>query len=128
MRLTTLTLAALFLTAPVLAPAMAPAMAQEATLAPASDTVQAVTANGITMDVQGQTFNIDYAEDGTFVGGDGMFEGTWKADGSKLCITIPGMVENQCTAYPDGKKPGDSFDIESEMGPLTVKIREPAAE
>lgn len=106
----------------------APAFAQEATPAPASDTVKEVTTNGVTMEVQGQAFNIDYAEDGTFVGGDGMFGGTWKADGPKLCITIPGMVENQCTAYPDGKKAGDSFDIESDMGPMTIKIREAAAE
>lgn len=120
MKLITIALAALL--------AAAPALAQEVTAAAPSDTIQAVTTHGVTMEVQGQAFNIDYAEDGTFVGGDGMFAGTWKADGPKLCITIPGMVENQCTAYPEGKKAGDSFDIESEMGPLLIKIREPAAE
>lgn len=125
MRLMTIALAPLLLASALLA---APALAQDAAPAPASDTIQAVTTHGITMEVQGQAFNIDYAADGTFVGGDGMFAGTWKADGPKLCITIPGMVENQCTAYPEGKKAGDSFDIESEMGPMTVKIREPAAE
>lgn len=103
----------------------APAFAQDADPAPASDTVKAVTTNGVIMEVGGNEFDIMYAEDGTFIGGGGMFEGTWKADGDKLCITIPGMVENQCQAYPDGKAAGDSFDLESDMGPMRITIRTP---
>jgi hypothetical protein len=100
----------------------APALAQEA--APASSTIQEVTSKGITMEVQGQSFNIDYTPDGKFTGGDGMFSGTWKADGDKLCLSLPDMgVENQCTVYPEGKKSGDSFEISGEMGSMTVRIR-----
>ncbi|MDZ4760238.1 MAG: hypothetical protein SGJ21_04115 [Alphaproteobacteria bacterium] len=100
----------------------APALAQEA--APASDTIQAVTTKGVSLEVQGQAFNIDYTPDGKFTGGDGMFGGTWKADGSKLCISLPDMgVENQCTVYPDGKKSGDTFEITGEMGAMNVTIR-----
>ncbi|NDD65922.1 MAG: hypothetical protein EBZ36_18390 [Acidobacteria bacterium] len=99
-----------------------PALAQEA--APASSTIKEVVAKGITMEVQGQSFNIDYTADGKFTGGDGMFSGTWKADGDKLCLSLPDMgVENQCTVYPADKKSGDSFEITGEMGSMTVRIR-----
>ena len=62
--------------------------------------------------------------DGTFSGFDGMFAGTYKTNGNKLCITVEafGMVD-QCTEYPDGKKSGDTFEIPSDMGPMKVTIR-----
>jgi hypothetical protein len=113
MRLLALALAAGLLAAPVLAQ----------TAAPASDTIKAVTAKGVTMSVQGMDFDIDFTPDGNFTGAGGQFAGTWKADGKKLCLTIPGMIDNQCTEYPDGKKSGDSFDITNDQGSITVKIR-----
>ncbi len=91
--------------------------------APPSDTLKAVIEKGVTLSVQGMDFDIDYKPDGTFVGGGGQFEGTYTVDGPKLCITIPGMVENQCTDYPDGKKSGDSFELANDQGSLTVTIR-----
>lgn len=98
----------------------APAFAQ--TPAPASDTIKAVTEKGVTFDMQGTPVDIAYKPDGTFTGMGGAIAGTWKADGKKLCLTIPGMIENQCTEYPDGKKPGDSFDITSDQGSMKVTI------
>src|SRR5262245_53731791 len=91
----------------VAALAAAPAFAQ--TPAPPSDTIKAVLEKGVSLDVGGMVGNIDYKADGTFTGFDGQLNGTYKADGNKLCITIPGMVENQCQVYPDGKKSGDTF-------------------
>jgi len=107
------------LTAALLA---APALAQTA---PPSDTVKAVIEKGVTMEVMGQAGDIDYKPDGTFSGFDGQFEGAYKADGNKLCITVEAFgIVDQCTEYPEGKKSGDSFEISSDMGPLKVTIRE----
>ena len=98
----------------------APAIAQE----PPSDTVKAVVEKGVTMDVQGNVGDIEYKSDGTFSGFDGMFAGTYKTDGNKLCITVEafGLVD-QCQAYPDGKKSGDTFELTSDMGTMQVTIR-----
>ena len=100
----------------------APALAQDVT--PPSDTVKAVVEKGVTMEVMGQAGDIEYKADGTFSGFDGQFEGTYKTNGNKLCITVEafGMVD-QCTEYPDGKVAGDTFEIPSDMGPLKVTIR-----
>jgi hypothetical protein len=101
----------------------APALAQ--TPAPPSDTLKAVMEKGITMSVMGNTGNIDYKPDGTFSGFDGQFEGTYKVDGSKLCITVAAFgLDNQCTTYPDGKKSGDSFILtDPNIGEMNVSIR-----
>ena len=99
----------------------APAFAQAADNV--TDTIKEVTTKGVTLNVMGTEGDIDYSADGTFVGFDGQFGGTWTADGNKLCLAVPGMIDNQCTEYPDGKKSGDSFEIPSDMGPLLVKIR-----
>jgi hypothetical protein len=113
MKLTTIALAAVLLAAPALAQ----------TAAPPSDTVKAVLEKGVSIDVGGMVGEIEYKADGTFSGFDGQFAGTYKADGNKLCITVPGMIENQCQEYPAGKKSGDTFELTSDMGPLKTTIR-----
>lgn len=113
MKLATITLAAVLLAAP--------ALAQD--VAPPSDTIKAVLEKGVTIDVGGMTGDIEYKNDGTFSGFGGQFAGTYKADGNKLCITVPGMIENQCQEYPAGKKSGDTFELTSDMGPLKTTIR-----
>jgi hypothetical protein len=113
MRLTILAAAAIMLAVPALAQT-----------APASDTVKAVVEKGVSMEVMGQVGSIEYKPDGSFSGFDGQFEGTYKADGNKLCITVEAFgIADQCTEYPDGKKSGDTFEIASEMGPMKVTIR-----
>jgi hypothetical protein len=111
-------LTALALTAALIA---TPAFAQEA--APASDTIKAMTEKGVLFDVMGMPIDMEFKADGTFTGMAGAFAGTWKADGPKLCLTIPGMIENQCTEYPTGKKSGDKFEVTTENGPMGVTIR-----
>ncbi len=114
MKLKTLLLAAVVVAAP--------AFAQEA--AAPSDTVKAVIEKGVSMDVQGNVGDIEYKSDGTFSGFDGMFAGTYKTNGNKLCITVEafGLVD-QCQEYPDGKKSGDSFTLASDQGEMQVTIR-----
>jgi phosphate-selective porin len=113
-----LKLALLAAAAALVAPAIA--IAQTAP----SDTVKAVVEKGVTMEVAGNAGDIEYKTDGTFSGFDGMFAGTYKTDGNKLCITVDAFgIVDQCQEYPDGKKSGDSFELTSDMGPMKVTIR-----
>jgi hypothetical protein len=101
---------------PVLADPAAPAPAG----AQPNDNIAAILAHGDSIDVGGMSYDLTFKGDGTFNGGE--FAGTYKVDGANLCITIEGIVNNQCTAYPAGKKSGDSFTIQGDMGPYTVTI------
>lgn len=87
----------------------------------AGSTLANVLEKGVTMEVGGMEFEMAYKPDGTFDGG--AFAGTYKVDGNKLCITIEGLADNACTEYPDGKKSGDSFEVPSEFGVMTIKIK-----
>jgi hypothetical protein len=104
----------------VSAPAFADPAAPSAPAAPPNDTIAAILAHGDAIDVGGMSFDLSFKPDGTFSGGE--FAGTYKVDGANLCITIEGVVNNQCTAYPAGKKSGDTFTIQGDMGPYTVTI------
>lgn len=111
MKLKTITFAALL--------CAAPAFAQ----APPSDTLKTIVEKGMTLSVMGMEGNMDFKPDGTFSGFDGQFAGTYKVDGAKLCLTVPGMIENQCTEYPVGKKSGDKFTIAADFGEMEVTVR-----
>lgn len=87
-------------------------------------TVEEVVKNGVQMDVGGMVIDVKYSPDGTFSAGD--FGGKYKIDGKKLCITIEGLVDNQCTEYPEGKGPGDSFEVPSDFGPMKITINKKA--
>ena len=113
MRLITIALAAALIAAPV--------FAQEA--APPSDTIKTIVEKGMTMSVMGMEGAMDFKPDGTFSGFDGMFAGTYKVDGPKLCLTVPGMMENQCTEYPVGNTSGDKFTITGDFGDIEVTVR-----
>jgi len=98
----------------------APALAQTGKL---PDTLQAVIDKGVVIDMQGMPVDVAYKSDGTFSAMMGQFQGTWKVDGNKICITIPGLADMpQCSEYPLGKKAGDSFQVVGDMGPYTVTI------
>jgi phosphate-selective porin len=96
----------------------APAFAQGAA---ASDTVAAIISKGVSIEISGFAGTVDYKADGTFSGFDGMFEGTYKVDGNKICSES--ALGASCAEYPDGKKSGDTFELPSEMGPMKVTIR-----
>jgi hypothetical protein len=49
--------------------------------------------------------------------------GKWRIDGDKLCTTGDGNPTTDCTAYPAGKKSGDTFKVEHpRLGPAKVTI------
>ncbi|MEZ5937781.1 MAG: hypothetical protein R3C52_06125 [Hyphomonadaceae bacterium] len=91
-----------------------------------ADTLTNVTTKGVIMSIQGMEIPVNYAEDGTFSGVamDMPFSGTWAIKDGQLCTTSDFQPDERCVAYPEDKNPGDSFEIESEMGPITVKINE----
>ncbi|HVY90736.1 MAG TPA: hypothetical protein VG942_17855 [Hyphomonadaceae bacterium] len=95
----------------------APAFAQ------ASDTLKEVTTKGIVMSVQGMDIDVTYKPDGSFTAMDGQVTGKWRIDGDKLCTSSNFQPEESCTAYPKGKKSGDSFDLTSAQGTATIKIK-----
>lgn len=104
--------------------AAAPAFAQEAP-APAapSDTVKVALEKGTKIDAQGMIYEQTYKPDGTYTGaadGDG---GKYRADGKKLCLTPDALGQELCLEYPDGKKSGDSFEVQSDFGALMVSIK-----
>lgn len=103
----------------------APAFAQGG--APASDTIKLVLEKGTTMNVaqMGITGDVTYKADGTFSGFDGQYEGTYKVDGSKLCLTAPAVgQDNTCFAYPDGLKSGDKFKVtDPNIGEIEIAIK-----
>ncbi len=102
----------------------APAFAED------NDTLQNVVAKGavVQAEMQGQALELTmtYKADGSYTaatGGQEIGGGTWKIDGDKLC-TVSQLGES-CTAYPAGKKPGESFKVtHATLGEITVKIKE----
>jgi hypothetical protein len=101
-----------------------PALAQTA---PPSDTLTEILSKGVTITVaqMSMTGDVAYKPDGTFSGFDGQYEGTYKVDGSKLCITAPAVgQDNTCLEYPTGKKSGDKFKItDPAVGDLEILIK-----
>ncbi len=106
------------LTVAVIAVALsAPAFAQTST------TLQEVTTKGIVLSVQGMDIDVTYKPDGTFTAMDDQVTGKWRIDGEKLCTSSNFEPAESCTAYPAGKKSGDTFDLTSAQGTATVKIK-----
>lgn len=103
----------------------AAALAAQANMAPDPDsTLGQVTSHGIVLSAQGFDIDVDYTPDGKFTAFDGQITGTWRADGDKLCTTSNAQPEESCTAYPEGKKSGDSFDLATPDGQsVTIKIK-----
>ncbi len=111
------------LLAAIVAMAAAPALAQSAP----SDTIALVLEKGVTMSVaqMGITGDVTYKPDGTFTGFDGQYEGTYKVDGSKLCLTAPAVgQDNTCFDYPNGQKSGDKFKItDPTIGEIEITVK-----
>ncbi|WP_293907100.1 hypothetical protein [Phenylobacterium sp.] len=108
----------LILAAAVLAPTVL------AFAAPAfADTLQEVTTRGIVLTIQGMDIDVTYTPDGKFTALDGQVTGTWKIDGDKLCTSSNFDPNVTCVAYPHDKKSGDSFDVTSDQGTATIRIK-----
>ena len=89
---------------------------------PEGTTLAYVLARGTILKANGQEIQMTFKPDGTFDGG-GQFGGTYTVDGKKLCIEVQEFSIVSCTEYPEGKKPGDAFTLETNMGPTEIKIR-----
>lgn len=100
---------------------VAPAFADDD--AAPNDTIAYMVAHGATVLAQGQEYVMTYKDDGSFSDESGMLVGTWKASGNSHCITVDGLFEDMCSEYPAGKTSGDAFDIDTEMGPITVTLK-----
>ena len=116
------------LTASLILAMAAPAFAQTA-----ADTLKNVTTKGAVMtgNIQGMdvTYVTAYAADGTYKatieGMDRTMTGRWRIEGDKLCTMGDGNQTDMCTAYPAGKKPGDTFDVQHpQLGPAKVTIKQ----
>ena len=103
--------------------ATAAALALAAPSLAAADTLQELTTRGMIMSVQGTDIEVTYKPDGTFTAFDGQITGKWRIDGDKLCTSSNLAPEESCVAYPTGKKSGDSFDVTSDQGTATIKIK-----
>jgi hypothetical protein len=66
-------------------------------------------------------FDVAFRPDGSFDAG--VFGGKYKVDGKKLCLEITDFGMTTCSEYPDGKKSGDAFQVETDMGPIDIKIK-----
>lgn len=97
----------------------APAFAQGA---PANDTLTLIVEKGMIMNVMGTEGEIEFKADGSWSGFGGAAAGTYTTDGDKLCITSD--MGTACSAYPAGKKSGDTFTVTLEgLGDVPITIR-----
>lgn len=88
-----------------------------------ADTLQEATTRGVVISVAGMDIDVAYTPDGKFTALDGQVTGTWRIDGDKLCTTSNFEPAESCVAYPKGKKSGDSFEITSSQGTVTIRIK-----
>lgn len=97
----------------------APAFAEP----PNAGTYKAVIEKGVFLVVAGQEIDVAFTPDGKFTAMQGMASGTWKIEGDKLCTTAEQTGVTDCAAYPAGKKSGDSFELATPNGDVTIRIR-----
>lgn len=97
-----------------------PAFAQTTTL-------QELTTKGMIMDAGGMKFDVTYKPDGSLAvsmdGADVGLTGSWRIDGDKLCTKSNYAPDEECVAYPAGKKSGDTFDVTGSQGTASVTIK-----
>lgn len=86
-------------------------------------TLDEVTKHGMVVTLGSFDLGTDFTADNRFSMADGMIRGTWRTDGNKLCLTGDTDGLESCTEYPEGKVSGDTFEVQLEHGPATVRIR-----
>lgn len=88
-----------------------------------ADTIKEMTGHGIVLTAAGQDIDVDYTPDGKFSAAGGQVTGTWRVDGDKLCSTSNVDPTERCVAFPKDKKSGDSFELTTEQGSVTIRIK-----
>lgn len=96
-----------------------PAAAQAAN----ADTYKAVIAHGVVIVAPEMEIDVSFTPDGKFMAFKGMSTGVWRIDGDKLCSTPNETLIESCSAYPAGKKSGDTFEVEAPGTRVTIRIR-----
>ena len=93
--------------------------------APASnaDTLKQVTEHGVIILTPDLEIDVKFSPDGRFVALGGLSKGAWKIVGDKLCSTPDETQMETCAVYPPGKKSGDTFEIPTGAGRVSVKIK-----
>lgn len=99
-------------------------VASAALAAPAlADTIKEMTGHGVVLSVAGQNIDVDYTPDGKFSAAGGQVTGTWRVDGEKLCSSSNVDPTERCVGFPKDKKSGDSFELTTEQGTVTIRIK-----
>lgn len=98
---------------------LAPVVAVMSAMAqtPGSDTVRAIVAKGATIVSDGVPYAFESKADGRYEGG------TYRVDGKALCLTPQTYGQEVCFTCPDGKKSGDTFEVDGPSGSAMVTIR-----
>ncbi len=90
-------------------------------------TLENVISKGVVLEAAGYTIPVTYSEDGSYVSEafGSEITGTWRIDGTSLCTTSSMQPTENCTEYPEGVAPGESFEIVSPaIGPMKITINE----
>ena len=89
----------------------------------AAGTVDEMVKHGVSLVLGDMEIDVTYTADGKFTAADGQVTGTWKMDGDKMCTTSNFDPNETCIALPADKKSGDSFELTSPQGSVTMKIK-----
>jgi hypothetical protein len=87
-----------------------------------ADTIKEMTTHGIVMTFGGQDIDVTYTPDGKFSAAGGQVTGTWAVKGEELCTQSNVDPTERCVAFPKDKKSGDSFELTTPQGTVTIKI------
>src|SRR5262245_33773177 len=96
-----------------------PAVAQTSN----ADTYKEVVAHGVTLMIPDMPIDVTFTPDGKFTAMNGVSTGVWKIAGDRLCTTPNETLIENCAVYPAGKKSGDTFDVPTPGGAVSIKIR-----
>jgi hypothetical protein len=88
-----------------------------------ADTLKEVTTKGVVLNIGGMDVDVAYTPDGKFTAMEGQVTGTWRIDGETLCVTSNFQPQESCTLYPRDKKSGDAFDLTTDQGTVTIRIK-----
>jgi hypothetical protein len=88
-----------------------------------ADTMDEMVKHGIVLIIQGQEIDVAYTADGKFTAADGQVTGAWRKDGDKICTTSNVDPNDTCVVFPADKKSGDTFDVTSDQGTATIRIK-----
>jgi hypothetical protein len=89
---------------------------------PPTDTIKAVIASGAAFASQGRSYDFLAKGDGVYADKTGKIVGAYRVDGPRLCMTPTTFARELCFTFPDGKRSGDTFEVESDTGGARVTI------